>query len=189
MPVDMNNLAASTDAELRAALDVRATVALDTSQDTNTRAMAASDHHMIADELAHRAAAQAVADAVEPAPPAPAPDPNEGWKDDADKDRFDLIPAEAMFALARVLTLGARKYADRNWEKGFAYGRAFGALMRHMWAWWGGRTATRTNFLLGDLDDEWKCSHLWHALCCLVFLVSFEERRIGTDDRPVNPSR
>jgi len=98
----------------------------------------------------------------------------EGRKDDHDKPRMDLVPPEAFFALAAVLTFGARKYNERNWEQGMAWGRPYAALMRHMLAWWEGE----------DRDPETGYSHLWHALCCVVFLVAFEERCIGTDDRP-----
>ena len=119
-----------------------------------------------------------------------------GRKDDSGKDRLELIPPEAVFALARVLAFGAAKYEDRNWEKGMKWGRVFGAALRHLWAWWGGRGPTTKSFLLGDLDSETKFSHLWHALCCVTFLVAYEERGIGVDDRarplvmggPANPS-
>lgn len=107
----------------------------------------------------------------------------EGAKFDAGKVRMDLIPPEALFALATILTFGANKYADRNWEKGMKWGRVFGALNRHIWCWWGGKGPTTKNFLFGDLDDETKHSHLWHAICCIVFLITYEERGIGEDDR------
>lgn len=112
-----------------------------------------------------------------------------GYKADEDKIRMDLIPPEFVFALAQVLTFGAKKYADRNWEKGMSYSRIFGALMRHMWAWWGGKKPTSKSFLLGDLDPETSFSHLWHAACCIAFLVTFEERRMTQwDDRYTPPA-
>lgn len=107
----------------------------------------------------------------------------EGVKNDSGKCRLDLIPPEAIFALGEILTFGATKYADRNWEKGMSWGRVFGALMRHSWAWWGGQGPTTKSFLFGDLDAETGKSHLWHALCCIAFLVAYEERNLGTDDR------
>ena len=107
----------------------------------------------------------------------------EGRKDDAEKERMELIAPEFPFALSRVLTYGAKKYADRNWEKGMKWSRVFGALMRHMWAWWGGAGPTCQNFVFGSLDEETKFSHLWHAACCIMFLVAYEERKIGEDDR------
>ena len=97
----------------------------------------------------------------------------EGIKFDEDKVRLDLIPPEMIFAVGTILTYGAKKYEDRNWELGMKWSRPYGALMRHMWAWWGGE----------KLDKETGHSHLWHALCCIAFLVTYEERSIGTDDR------
>lgn len=114
-------------------------------------------------------------------------DPNvpkiEGRKDDTEKVRIELVPSEMVFAIATVLTFGALKYGDRNWEKGMSWSRVFGALMRHMWCWWAGKGPTTKNFAFGELDDETSYSHLWHASCCLTFLVTYEERGIGTDDR------
>lgn len=106
-----------------------------------------------------------------------ASDPNEGSdegvKYDAGKPRYDLIPPEIEEAIAQVLSFGASKYGARNWEKGMAWGRPYAALRRHMGAWWGGE----------DKDQETGMSHLWHAACCIAFLVTFEERGTGTDDR------
>lgn len=107
----------------------------------------------------------------------------EGRKDDSGKIRMELLPPELLFSVSTILTFGAKKYEDRNWEKGMSWGRVFGALMRHLWAWWGGKGPTTKSFLLGELDEETGHSHLWHAGCCLAFLIAYEERQIGTDDR------
>lgn len=98
---------------------------------------------------------------------------SEGYKHDGGKPRFDLIPPEFLFATATVLATGAEKYPARNWEAGMSWGRVFAALMRHLWAWWAGEKA----------DPETGHSHLWHACCCLAFLVAYEARGAGTDDR------
>lgn len=100
--------------------------------------------------------------------------PTEGKKFDDDKTRYDLLPPEFLEGTAQILTFGASKYGERNWEIGMAWGRPFGALMRHMWAWWRGE----------GKDRETGKSHLWHAACCIAFLIAYEERGIGTDDRP-----
>lgn len=99
----------------------------------------------------------------------------EGRKDDGDKPRHDLIPPELPDAVARVLAFGAAKYGERNWEKGMRWGRPFAAMMRHLWAWWLGEKA----------DPETGMSHLWHAACCVSFLIAYEARKTGVDDRPV----
>lgn len=72
---------------------------------------------------------------------------------------------------------------ERNWERGMSWSRVFGAAMRHAWAWWGGKAPTTENFALGELDMETGKSHLWHLGCCVAFLIAFEERGTGTDDR------
>ena len=101
-------------------------------------------------------------------------EPTEGLKFDNDKARYDLIPPEVEEAIAKVLTFGAEKYGDRNWELGMAWGRPYAALRRHMAAWWGGE----------DLDPETGMPHTWHAACCIAFITAFEARGVGTDDRP-----
>jgi hypothetical protein len=105
-------------------------------------------------------------------------------KFDTGKIRIELVPAELIFGTAQVLTFGANKYGDRNWEQGMSWSRVFGAMMRHMWAWWAGQGPTCKSFVFGDLDEETGVSHLWHASCCLAFLMAYEERAIGSDDRP-----
>lgn len=101
-------------------------------------------------------------------------EPVEGKKFDADKARYDLIPPEIEEAIAKVLTFGADKYDERNWELGMSWGRPYAALRRHMGAWWSGE----------DKDPETGMPHTWHAACCIAFIVAFEARGIGTDDRP-----
>ena len=63
---------------------------------------------------------------------------------------------------------------DRNWEKGMKWSRLFGASLRHLWKWWWYKAP----------DEETGYSHLKHALCCIAFLVAYEERKVGEDDRP-----
>ena len=99
---------------------------------------------------------------------------SQGLKYDEGKPRLDLIPPELLFAVAVILGFGVTKYAERNWEKGMSWGRVFGALMRHMWKWWRG----------DKCDEETGKSHLHHAACCIAFLIAYEERGIGEDDRP-----
>lgn len=99
---------------------------------------------------------------------------SEGLKYDNDKERFDLIPPGPLFALAQVLTMGAKKYEDRNWEKGIKWGRLFGAAMRHLWKWWRGEFA----------DVESGLPHLAHAACCIFFLMEYGRTHPELDDRP-----
>jgi hypothetical protein len=103
---------------------------------------------------------------------------SEGRKDDGGKPRMDLIPPELLFGVADVLHYGAEKYAARNWEKGMSWGRVFGAMMRHMWAWWRGER----------IDAESGLPHLAHAGCCVAFLMAYEARQVGADDRQPMPA-
>lgn len=98
----------------------------------------------------------------------------EGRKDDGGKSPYHLLPPEFLESTTAVLAFGAAKYQERNWEKGMAWSRCFSALMRHMWAWWRGEKA----------DPETGLSHLAHASCCIAFLLTYEQRSAGTDDRP-----
>jgi hypothetical protein len=99
---------------------------------------------------------------------------NQGRKDDQQKLRYELIAPEIDAALAAVLTYGAMKYEDRNWERGMEWSRPYAALKRHVDAWWAGETQ----------DPETGMPHLWHAACCMMFLVAYECRGTGVDDRP-----
>lgn len=101
-----------------------------------------------------------------------------GVKHDDGKIRYELLPPELLEEVSKVLTFGAKKYSSRNWELGIEWSRVYGALQRHLWTWWDGNK--------DDLDDETKYSHLAHAACCIAFLLTFEKRKIGDDDRPIN---
>jgi len=61
-----------------------------------------------------------------------------GRKLDGGKCRYELIPPEALEALAQLYTDGAAKYGDRNWERGMSWSRLFGAMCRHGWKWFRG---------------------------------------------------
>lgn len=99
----------------------------------------------------------------------------EGRKDDSGKLRFDLVPPDALAELVRVYTVGAAKYAPRNWEQGISFGRVFAALMRHAWAWWRGE----------ENDPEDGISHMAHAAWNCMTLLAFSLRRKDQfDDRP-----
>jgi hypothetical protein len=95
-------------------------------------------------------------------------------KYDNDKIRYDLLPPEGVEAVAVILTGGAVKYTARNWEQGMDWSRPFGACLRHLFAWWRGE----------DRDPDTGKSHLWHAATNIFFLIAYEARGSGTDDRP-----
>lgn len=98
----------------------------------------------------------------------------EGKKFDTDKDPWHLLPTDAARGIVKVLSFGAHKYAERNWEKGMAWSRVYSACIRHLTAWFEGE----------QKDQETGFSHLWHAGCCIMFLIAYELRSVGHDDRP-----
>lgn len=98
---------------------------------------------------------------------------------DAGKVRFDLIPAEWELALAQIMTMGAAKYADRNWEKGLSWSRRYGSLRRHLNAFWAGE----------DLDPESGLPHLAHIAWNALALMTFSKTHPEFDDRPTTLAR
>ena len=98
-----------------------------------------------------------------------------GSKFDKDKIRLDLISIQAINGIGEVLTYGSQKYGDRNWEKGLTWSRVFGALLRHLFAFWLGK----------DLDEESDLDHIDHAMCCLMFLSHYKKTKTGVDDRNI----
>ena len=99
--------------------------------------------------------------------------PKEGVKFDSGKRRVDLVPTEAVNAIADILTAGAVKYGEHNWRHGMDWSRVYGAAQRHLLAFWGG----------DDIDDESGMPHIWHALTNIAFLVSYQAMSVGRDDR------
>lgn len=97
-------------------------------------------------------------------------------KHDTDKNRLELLSPLWLFGVGRVLTFGARKYADFNWAKGdgLKLTRTLGAALRHIFAVLNGE----------DLDPESGLHHLDHASCELMFARHlWETKRETTDDR------
>ncbi len=86
-------------------------------------------------------------------------------KHDQDKPRYDLLPADAIDALSKVLTFGAKKYGENSWqsvENGLERYRA--ALLRHTFA-----------IQRGELiDEESGLPHSAHVMCCAAFIVELE---------------
>lgn len=97
----------------------------------------------------------------------------QGVKDDGDKARVDLVPVSGIVAAARAFGYGADKYTPWNWTKGLAWGRLYGATLRHLFAWADGYA----------FDEESGLSHLDHAMASLMMLQAHEENGLGVDDR------
>jgi len=94
-------------------------------------------------------------------------------KFDDEKIRYELLDPLFLEGISEVLTFGARKYCDHNWLKCNSVMRYFGAIMRHLWAWAKGE----------DNDQETGINHLFHAACCLMFMIGLVMRNKKSDDR------
>jgi hypothetical protein len=75
--------------------------------------------------------------------------------------------------IAKVLDHGAKKYSAHNWRGGFVWSRIASAILRHLFAWLTGE----------DKDPESGLSHLAHAGCGIMFLLTFQLTKTGKDDR------
>lgn len=97
-----------------------------------------------------------------------------GYKESMSKIKtgFHLIPAEWVWALADLLTKGAQKYSERNWERGMSRAQLLRAAKGHI-----------NKFEMGHTYDEETGTHelVSAAWNCLV-LFSHVVRGIGKDD-------
>ena len=94
-------------------------------------------------------------------------------KNDTGKPPVGLIPRSALLEEARVLEFGAKKYGLHNWRKGMDRSRLTDAALRHLLAYIDGE----------DNDPETGISHLAHARCSLGFLIEYQQKKLGKDDR------
>jgi hypothetical protein len=89
----------------------------------------------------------------------------QGVKYDNDKPQWSLMQWKALSQVVDVLTYGAKKYAPDNWKKvPNARQRYIDAGFRHF-----------ASYASGEKNDsETGMSHLAHAMCCMLFLLSFD---------------
>lgn len=99
-------------------------------------------------------------------------DPETGGEKGMKLQRFSLIPFEFLWALATHYGIGARKYEDRNWERGYKWSLSLDAHNRHL-----------NQFLMGQRRDLETGSHHLIAACWhLIALYIFDVRSLGTND-------
>ena len=77
------------------------------------------------------------------------------------KSRIDLISPFALEKLGDWLALGAKKYGERNWERGISLNRHMQSLCRHL-----------AKFLQGVDDGE---DHLTAVFCNAMFMIHTRE--------------
>ena len=96
---------------------------------------------------------------------------NQEAKADAGKLMLELIPPEALEALGRVLTHGAKKYGANKWQNiDDAKERYKGALLRHYTAYQKNNAGT---------DPDSGLLHIEHLFCNAMFLAVLELRENG----------
>ncbi len=100
-----------------------------------------------------------------------------GARHNEGKPRWGLLPWDGLLTCVQVLEAGARKYADRNWERGLQWVETSECLIRHLTAWLQGE----------DRDDESGLDHTAHVLCNALFLATMVVRGHGEDNRPKRP--
>lgn len=85
----------------------------------------------------------------------------EAKKYDQNKTRMDLVPLSVMENLAKILTMGAQKYGDNNWQGLPDFWKRYkAALLRHLTAIDKGES----------IDPESGLPHIDHVLCNAAFL-------------------
>lgn len=105
---------------------------------------------------------------------------NAGVKYDGEKLPVHLLPFDALLGISEILAIGAKKYEERNWERGMDWHRPFRACITHLWKWF-----MRIDDGKGPgMDEETGKSHLLHAGCNILFLIAYELRKVGKDTRP-----
>lgn len=90
------------------------------------------------------------------------------------KARMDLVPTSLIESVAEVLTYGATKYSERQWEWGNKFSVPYASLMRHLIAWWGGE----------NRDKESGLPHTYHIAMNAAMLIEYEKNYPYFDDRP-----
>jgi len=92
---------------------------------------------------------------------------------DDNKIRHDLLPAWALNELAKIYTMGAKKYAPNNWRRGMKWSRVLGSLKRHL-----------NKMELGeDLDEESGLHHMAHVAWNAITLLEYYKIYPQGDDR------
>lgn len=98
----------------------------------------------------------------------------QGERKNEGKLRYDLIHPVAIKGLAKVLTLGAEKYAERNWERGMPWTTVIASLKRHLAKIEQGE----------DYDPETGQLHADHLQCNAHFLSAYYAIYPQGDNRP-----
>lgn len=84
--------------------------------------------------------------------------------DGSPKGRFDLIPWEVIWDLAKHFQKGADKYGPNNWQKGIDANSYFDSAQRHL-----------VKHHLGHTDEDHAIAALWN-ICCMIWEERYSPR-------------
>lgn len=95
-------------------------------------------------------------------------------------ERYDLIPAGPLAAVARLYGKGAAKYDDHNWRRGYAWSLSFASMMRHAWAFWRGQINDDHEpgcppDCTKHTEEPHLASVIFHAMALLEFTARFPQ--------------
>lgn len=85
------------------------------------------------------------------------------------KGRCDLLPACAILRLSKHYENGAKKYEERNWEKGIPISSFIDSGMRHL-----------LKYMDGQTDEDHLVAATWNLMCAMWM----EEKRPDLQDIP-----
>ena len=105
-------------------------------------------------------------------------DPKTGGMKGMKLERHDLIPFSFIRALAQHYGLGAMKYEDNNWRKGYRWSLSYAALQRHLHEWLSGATYYREKEWPKDEYSHHLVAAAWHCIC----LWWFQDEGVGGND-------
>lgn len=83
------------------------------------------------------------------------------------KGRYDLLQFRAIHLLSRQLEEGAKKYGDRNWEKGQPLSWYLDSGLRHM-----------CNFAAGKRDERHEIGALWNMASLIETIELIREGKL-----------
>ena len=120
-----------------------------------------------------------------------------GWLGELTSAKSHLLrgsgSVKLLYSVGEVLTMGAKKYAPRNWEQGLSYVDTADCIIRHGLKH---LHAVETGDETLKLDEESGLPHVAHMLCNIMFLLHFEQEsgkgiddrreRMGLDDNTLN---
>ena len=92
-----------------------------------------------------------------------------------DKGRIDLMPPRAERELAIHFQQGARKYSDRNWEKGIPLSVFIDSLRRHC-----------GKIMIGEHDERHDRALAWNAMAFLETVERIKEGALPVELDDIN---